>query len=83
MQDTITKPLLKWYGENKRVLPWREKKNPYEIWVSEIMLQQTRVEAVKPFYERFMRELPNVACKERLERSKHEKNHRVGFNSHQ
>ena len=61
MQDTITKPLLKWYGENKRVLPWREKKNPYEIWVSEIMLQQTRVEAVKPFYERFMRELPNVA----------------------
>ena len=40
MQDTITKPLLKWYGENKRVLPWREKKNPYEIWVSEIMLQR-------------------------------------------
>lgn len=38
------------------------KKNPYEIWVSEIMLQQTRVEAVKPFYERFMRELPNVAA---------------------
>ena len=62
MQDTITKPLLKWYGENKRVLPWREKKNPYEIWVSEIMLQQTRVEAGKPFYERFMRELPNVAA---------------------
>ena len=62
MQDTITKPLLKWYGENKRVLPWREKKNPYEIWVSEIMLQQTRVEAVKPFYERFMRELPNAAA---------------------
>ena len=56
------KALLKWYGENKRVLPWREKKNPYEIWVSEIMLQQTRVEAVKPFYERFMRELPNVAA---------------------
>ena len=62
MQDTITKPLLKWYGENKRVLPWREKKNPYEIWVSEIMLQQPKVEAVKPFYERFMRELPNVAA---------------------
>ena len=62
MHDTITKPLLKWYGENKRVLPWREKKDPYEIWVSEIMLQQTRVEAVKPFYERFMRELPNVAA---------------------
>ena len=62
MQDTITEPLLKWYGENKRVLPWREKKNPYEIWVSEIMLQQTRVEAVKPFYERFMRELPDVTA---------------------
>ena len=70
MQDTITKPLLKWYGENKRVLPWREKKNPYEIWVSEIMLQQTRVEAVKPFYERFMRELPNVAATCGLSRGK-------------
>ena len=43
MQDTITKPLLKWYGENKRVLPWREKKNPYEIWVSEIMQVQTSI----------------------------------------
>ena len=62
MQDTMTQPLLIWYGKNKRVLPWREKKNPYEIWVSEIMLQQTRVEAVKPFYERFMRELPDVAA---------------------
>lgn len=62
MLNTIVKPLLTWYGENKRVLPWREKKDPYEIWVSEIMLQQTRVEAVKPFYERFMRELPDVAA---------------------
>ena len=68
MQDTITKPLLKWYGENKRVLPWREKKNPYEIWVSEIMLQQTRVEAVKPFYERFMRELSRGKAFEALGR---------------
>ena len=60
MQDTITKPLLKWYGENKRVLPWREKKNPYEIWVSEIMLQQTRVEAVREYYRRWMEALPTV-----------------------
>lgn len=56
----IETPLLKWYGENKRPLPWRDGKNPYEIWVSEIMCQQTRVEAVKPYYARFLSELPTV-----------------------
>ena len=45
----IENPLLDWYGENKRPLPWRAGKNPYAIWVSEIMCQQTRVEAVKPY----------------------------------
>ena len=56
----VEKPLLDWYDENKRSLPWRENKNPYEIWVSEIMCQQTRVEAVKPYFARFLSELPTV-----------------------
>ena len=52
--------LLPWYGENKRNLPWRQDKDPYHIWVSEIMLQQTRVEAVKPYYARFLSTLPTI-----------------------
>ncbi len=56
----ITKELLKWYQENKRDLPWRHTKNPYFIWISEIMLQQTRVEAVKVYYERFIKRLPTL-----------------------
>lgn len=56
----ISMPLLKWYDENRRILPWREKPTPYRVWVSEIMLQQTRVEAVKPYFERFMKELPDI-----------------------
>lgn len=52
--------LLKWYDQSARVLPWREDPRPYRVWVSEIMLQQTRVEAVKPYYERFLEELPTV-----------------------
>lgn len=54
-------PLLKWYDKNKRVLPWREEPTPYRVWVSEIMLQQTRVEAVKPYFERFMSSLPDIS----------------------
>ncbi|MCI5649339.1 MAG: A/G-specific adenine glycosylase [Fusicatenibacter sp.] len=60
MLETITEPLLNWYEKDHRILPWRQKRDPYEIWVSEIMLQQTRVETVKPYYERFMKALPNV-----------------------
>ena len=56
----IAAPLLQWYGQHARVLPWRENKDPYRVWVSEIMLQQTRVEAVKPYYERFLSALPNI-----------------------
>ena len=56
----IVLPLLSWYDENKRILPWRESRNAYRIWVSEIMLQQTRVEAVKPYFDRFIRRLPDV-----------------------
>ena len=58
----IPKPLLTWYDGNKRTLPWREDASPYRVWVSEIMLQQTRVEAVKPYYERFMKTLPDIAA---------------------
>ena len=52
--------LLPWYRENKRDLPWRKDREPYHIWVSEIMLQQTRVEAVKGYYARFLDTLPTI-----------------------
>ena len=55
-------PLLSWYEENKRDLPWRHTRNPYRIWVSEIMLQQTRVDAVLPYYARFLDTLPTVSA---------------------
>ena len=58
----IPKPLLKWYDNNRRILPWREDPAPYRVWVSEIMLQQTRVEAVKPYFQRFMETLPDIAA---------------------
>ncbi len=57
----IPNPLLTWYDKNRRILPWREEPTPYRVWVSEIMLQQTRVEAVKPYFERFMNSLPDIA----------------------
>ena len=53
--------LLPWYEKNKRSLPWRKDKEPYHIWLSEIMLQQTRVEAVKGYYARFLNALPTIA----------------------
>ncbi len=52
--------LVPWYRKNRRDLPWRNEPKPYRVWVSEIMLQQTRVEAVKPYYARFMNELPGI-----------------------
>ena len=54
--------LLAWYDENKRDLPWRRSKNPYHIWVSEIMLQQTRVDTVIPYYKRFLDWFPSVVA---------------------
>ncbi len=54
--------LIDWYREAERPLPWRESPTPYHVWLSEIMLQQTRIEAVIPYYERFTRELPDVAA---------------------
>ena len=52
--------LLPWFEKNKRALPWREDRQAYHVWISEIMLQQTRVEAVKGYYARFLEELPTV-----------------------
>lgn len=56
----VREPLLVWYRKNRRILPWREQPEPYRVWISEIMLQQTRVEAVKPYFSRFMEALPDV-----------------------
>lgn len=56
----IVAPLLHWYEKQARVLPWRENSDPYRVWVSEIMLQQTRVEAVIPYYNRFMENFPDI-----------------------
>ena len=55
LPDVIT-----WYSLNRRSLPWRDDPTPYHIWISEIMLQQTRIEAVIPYYMRFLQELPDI-----------------------
>lgn len=60
MLKAMVSPLLAWYQEHKRSLPWRDDPSPYHVWVSEIMLQQTRVEAVKGYYARFLAELPRI-----------------------
>lgn len=60
LMKKMAEPIVKWYQENKRELPWRKEKNPYHIWVSEIMLQQTRIEAVLGYYERFLSSLPTI-----------------------
>src|SRR4029077_18541988 len=54
------KQLLTWFRQFQRDLPWRQTKDPYRIWLSEIMLQQTRVAAVIPYYERFLKRFPDV-----------------------
>ncbi len=59
--------LLPWYARHARKLPWRENKEPYRVWVSEIMLQQTRVEAVKDYYARFLSALPDLAALSRVD----------------
>ena len=56
----IVRPLLRWYAGHARTLPWRDDPTPYRVWVSEIMLQQTRTETVIPYFERFVREIPDV-----------------------
>lgn len=56
----LPEALLPWYAKNRRDLPWRQDKEPYHVWLSEIMLQQTRVEAVKGYYARFLEALPDI-----------------------
>ena len=52
--------LLAWYDVNKRDLPWRDCGDPYKVWVSEVMSQQTRIEAMKPYYDNWMRLFPTL-----------------------
>lgn len=59
-ENTFTTALLQWYRAIRRDLPWRKDSNPYRVWVSEVMLQQTRVEAVIPYFERFMERFPTL-----------------------
>lgn len=63
-------PLLAWYEENRRSLPWRDDPSAYHVWISEIMLQQTRVETVKGYYERFLAELPDIRALSEVEEEK-------------
>lgn len=58
--NDFSEKLLNWYDQNRRVLPWREDPTPYHVWISEIMLQQTRAAAVKGYYARFIEALPDV-----------------------
>lgn len=60
LMKQMREPIINWYQQNKRDLPWRREKNPYFIWISEIMLQQTRIEAVIGYYERFLKMLPTI-----------------------
>lgn len=60
VSNLLAKRLLNWYGQNKRALPWRESNDPYAVWVSEIMLQQTRVETVIPYFQRWMKRFPTI-----------------------
>ena len=68
--DELTQPLLAWYAGAARAMPWREDPTPYHVWISEIMLQQTRVSAVIPYYERFLRALPDVESLARCDEDK-------------
>ncbi len=58
--EKIVQPLMQWFETHQRELPWRKDKEPYHVWVSEIMLQQTRIEAVKKYYTRFIQEIPDI-----------------------
>jgi A/G-specific adenine glycosylase len=60
MNDSIGEKLLVWYAQNKRTLPWRNERNPYKIWLSEIILQQTRVNQGLAYYQRFLSAFPDV-----------------------
>ena len=56
----LRRALLKWFAANARKMPWRNTRDPYRIWLSEVLLQQTRVAAVLPYYRRFLRRFPTL-----------------------
>lgn len=58
--DMFRDDLITWFEREQRILPWREDQDPYKVWVSEVMLQQTRVETVIPYFLRFVEQFPNV-----------------------
>ncbi len=60
LKKKIQKNLLRWFEKNKRDLPWRKTRDPYAVWVSEMMLQQTQVATVIPYYEKFLKLFPTV-----------------------
>ena len=60
MPAPFAEPLLKWYRQNRADLPWRRHPGPYQVWLSEVMLQQTQVETVIPYYQRFIRAFPTI-----------------------
>ena len=60
LPDNLPALLLPWFAENARDLPWRADREPYHVWLSEVMLQQTRVEAVRGYYARFLAALPDI-----------------------
>ena len=62
MLEQLPGLLLPWFAEHHRDLPWRRDREPYHVWLSEIMLQQTRVEAVRGYYLRFLERLPDIAA---------------------
>ena len=69
MLEKLPELLLPWFAENRRDLPWRKDRHPYHVWLSEIMLQQTRVEAVKGYYDRFLAHYRGgtvLLCREKL-----------------
>ena len=68
--EQIGEPLLKWYDSGRRILPWRENPQPYYVWLSEIMLQQTRVEAVKPYFDNFIANAPDIRALAKMEEDK-------------
>ncbi len=59
-RQAFRRRLLSWYGRKRRNLPWRDSRDPYRIWISEVMLQQTRVSAVVPYYQRFLQQFPDM-----------------------
>ena len=60
--DKFREDLITWFEREQRILPWRENQDPYRVWVSEVMLQQTRVETVIPYFRRFVEQFPTVSA---------------------